>query len=520
MKLFFLILCTSIGFSQTSTLTHIEQSDPSIAYSGTWYSNNSTSNSGSLAALTNAKGAQAVITFNGTGITWIGVSDPYSGIAWVYLDGTPNTIDTYSSATVYQHPLFTVRGLTPGVHTLSIEVPHVRDGSTSGSWVWIDGFDIENGSGITGGTAAGPGFAQENNPALIYTGQWFAKSGTTYNGGGVVLATDPGSRVSINFNGSGVSWIGYRDEWSGIAQVYLDGSLTAIVDTYLTPAQAQAPVYSIGNLVPGTHTLTIQVTGTHSASSQDSWVWLDAFNVTGGGTSPPTLTAAGIVGAASYGPAISQGQIISLFGSNFLASGRADATALPLPTQLGPGNTSVSACGQSIPLYNVFPGQINAQLPFECPTSGTAQLEVTSGGQSSSVQTINLSAVSPGIFTMNAAGTGDGAIFHGDSSLVSATSPAKGGEQVVIYCTGLGATTPSFATGTAVNAANVTTNPVTVTIGGRTATVVHSGLTAGFAGLYQVNVTVPAGLSGSQPVAMSGVGGVSSAAGVTMSVTP
>lgn len=508
------------GVAQTA---RIAQNDPSISYTGTWYSN--TSAGGGTAALTNAKGAQAVLTFNGTGITWIGVSDPYSGIAWVYLDGTFNSVDTYSAATVYQKPLFTAQGLAPGPHALSIEVPHMRDGSTSGSWVWIQEFDIQNGSSVTGGIVAGAGVAQESSPALIFNGQWFSKSASQFSGGTVLLATDPGCRVSINFTGTGITWIGYRDEWSGIAQIYLDNTLTATVDTYLTPAQAQASTYSITGLSSGTHTLTITVTGTHSAASQDSWVWVDAFNVVGGAAaSPPTVNAGGVVNAGSFNPApnnqVAQGQIISIFGSSFLASGRADAGSLPLPTLLGSGNTSVNVCGQNIPLYNVFPGQINAQLPFECPASGTAQLTVTSAGQTSAAQTINLAAASPGVFTVNSSGTGDGVILHGDNSLVSAAKPAKGGEQVVIYCTGLGRTAPSFPTGTAVTAANATVSPVTATIGGKNATVAYAGLTAGLVGLYQVNVVIPAGLSGSQPLVIAVGAGSSSRTGVTLSVTP
>jgi hypothetical protein len=56
--------------------------------------------------------------------------------------------------TKYQKVLFTARGLAPGLHTLSIEVMHTRDVNGSGSWVWIDGFDVENGAGVSGGTSA------------------------------------------------------------------------------------------------------------------------------------------------------------------------------------------------------------------------------------------------------------------------------------------------------------------------------------------------------------------------------
>src|ERR1035438_8627299 len=69
------------------TVTRFEQSDPRITYTGTWYPNSDTPNSGGSAVLANLKGSQAVVTFNGTGVTWIGVSDPFSGIAYLDLDG-------------------------------------------------------------------------------------------------------------------------------------------------------------------------------------------------------------------------------------------------------------------------------------------------------------------------------------------------------------------------------------------------------------------------------------------------
>jgi hypothetical protein len=39
-------------------------------------------------------------------------------------------------------------------------------------------------------------------------------------------------------------------------------------------------IYSIGQLPMGTHSLTIEATGTRNQSSQGSWVWVDAFDVT------------------------------------------------------------------------------------------------------------------------------------------------------------------------------------------------------------------------------------------------
>src|ERR1019366_2905153 len=265
--------------AQLGATTRVASNDPSIIYTGVWYTNDSPLHSGGTSALTNATGAQAVITFTGTGISWIGLSDPYSGIAWVYLDGTLNTVDTYSSDTHYQQAPFSVRGLAPGPHTLSIEVPHIRDVSTDGSWVWIDAFDIENGSGLPGGVTATLGRTEQNNPALNYAGFWYPNTNPQHSGGSAALAVDAGSRASINFNGTGIAWIAYRDEWSGIAQVYLDGVLQPLVDTYLSPGQAQSPAFAINGLPSGPHSLTIEATGTHNASSGGSWIWVDAFDV-------------------------------------------------------------------------------------------------------------------------------------------------------------------------------------------------------------------------------------------------
>jgi len=169
LRICLLLISISLCFSQP-TPVRLEENSPSITYTGTWYTNGESPNSGGQAFLTNAKQARAAVSFNGTGITWIGVTDPYSGIAQVYLDGTLNTIDTYSPSTKYQQPLFTAHGLAPGPHTLSIEVLHQRDGNTSGSWIWIDAFDIENGTGISGGISSSACRVEQNDPSLSYTG--------------------------------------------------------------------------------------------------------------------------------------------------------------------------------------------------------------------------------------------------------------------------------------------------------------------------------------------------------------
>jgi len=263
-------------------------------------------------------------------------------------------------------------------------------------------------------------------------------------------------------------------------------------------------------------------TGTHSAASGGSWVWVDAFQVSGSVTADsPTIVAAGVAGAASFTGAqdrwVAPGQIVSISGQNFLAAGGLTASVSPLPTQLGPQSTAVNACGYAFPLFSVFPQQIYAQIPLECPAGGVLIATVTVGGQTTA-QAFALAPASPGIFTVDGSGAGDGAIVHADHSLVSAANPASAGEEVVIYATGLGATNPPFATGFPADRPNTTTLPLSVTIGGKVATVSYGGLTECCVGLYQVNAITPSGLTGTQPVVIT-VGAIySSQAGVTMSL--
>src|SRR5262249_34994489 len=110
-------------------------------------------------------------------------------------------------------------------------------------------------------------------------GSWFTNTTAPSSGGSAVLSTDTNARATVTFSGTSVKWIGYRDEWSGIARVYIDGTLVSTVDTYATPAQGQAVIYSTSGLAPGTHALAVEVAGSHGAASGGNWVWVDAFDI-------------------------------------------------------------------------------------------------------------------------------------------------------------------------------------------------------------------------------------------------
>jgi len=123
----------------------------------------------------------------------------------------------------------------------------------------------------------GAALFEEVSPVITYTGSWSANQQAGHSGGGARLAMDAGSAATFNFSGTTASWVGYRDEWSGIATIRVDGVVKGTVDSYSTPQQAQAVLYTVSGLANGRHTLTVEATGTRNAASAGSWIWVDAF---------------------------------------------------------------------------------------------------------------------------------------------------------------------------------------------------------------------------------------------------
>jgi uncharacterized protein (TIGR03437 family) len=83
------------------------------------------------------------------------------------------------------------------------------------------------------------------------------------------------------------------------------------------------------------------------------------------------------------------------------------------------------------------------------------------------------------------------------------SQPASTGDVLTIYCSGLGAVTNTPTTGAvAGSGATLSTvqGTVSVTIGGKSASVLFAGLSPGFIGLYQVNVQVPTGVASGNAV--------------------
>jgi len=235
--------------------------------------------------------------------------------------------------------------------------------------------------------------------------------------------------------------------------------------------------------------------------------------------SVPIVSSNGVVSAGDFTSPPAVGLLVSIFGSGLAAGALGDSGA-PLPSQLG--STSVVLSGQTLPLLYVSPTQVNVAIPYDVKVNSAQQLVVVRGNTVSVPVALAVFDSEPAILSVPGSGSGQGLIFNAITGvLADMNAPATAGDALVIYTLGLGAVTPAITLedGTPSSPLSMTLAPVAVTIGGVPATVLFSGLTPGFVGLYQVNLIVPSGIApgSALPVTLS-VSGRSLQGSVSMAV--
>jgi uncharacterized protein (TIGR03437 family) len=225
----------------------------------------------------------------------------------------------------------------------------------------------------------------------------------------------------------------------------------------------------------------------------------------GGARLAPTISANGAVNAASFevGQGAAPGSYISLFGVGLSDTIQAENTPF-LP--LGIANVSVSfdvpSAGLSLPgrMYYVSPTQLNLQVPWELQGQTSALIKVNVSDSQGPLYTLPLAQYSPAFFIVGSFVAARDASYN----LITSSNPALRGQTIQLYANGLGPVDTALATGQPAPLSPPlirTTVTPTVTIGGQPAFVQFSGLAPLYSGLYQVNVTIPSGLSpGVQPV--------------------
>jgi uncharacterized protein (TIGR03437 family) len=206
---------------------------------------------------------------------------------------------------------------------------------------------------------------------------------------------------------------------------------------------------------------------------------------------PPLISS--IVNAADGTKPVAPGGLITIYGAN-MASSNIATSQMPLPTSLGQACLVVN--GILTPLLFVSSAQINAQLPAR--VGGSSILTIHTAGGISDNFNFSVSSTAPSVFQSGAAGpeTHLATVIRADNGeLVTPTNPIHTNDTIVIYLTGLGATSPAVEDGMAAPASPLASALLTpaVTLGGKALPVSYAGLVPGYVGVYQINASVPFG---------------------------
>jgi uncharacterized protein (TIGR03437 family) len=223
-------------------------------------------------------------------------------------------------------------------------------------------------------------------------------------------------------------------------------------------------------------------------------VWINSIAV----TPPPGLRIDSIENAASLldGP-ISGGETIIVTGAGFGSD-----------TQLLMG-------GAAIPTISISSDTIAATVPASL-SDNYAVFEVVSGGASSNQVVIQAAPTSPGLFSADGSGYGQGYVLNADGTINSPSNPAAPGTRITVFATGVGPI--SFDHGYAVAAF-----PQDLFIEGVYCDGVDAflGPVAGLTGdVYRLTVYVPPasfGLPGSSKLVLE-MNGARSQSGLTISI--
>lgn len=233
----------------------------------------------------------------------------------------------------------------------------------------------------------------------------------------------------------------------------------------------------------------------------------------------PSYSAASIVNSATNtADALAPNTIATIYGVN-LSYGTAglSSTVGYLPQELA--NVRVIVAGQIAFLYYyVSPKQINFLIPDNL-RPGDMELVVARQGTAGPQVQIAVSAAGPGLYEWE---PGMIASTHADGSIITQAHPAKPGETVVVYGTGLGLTNPDVGGGeiSMIPAQIVQLNDFHLRVAGTALTstsVDYVGVTPGTPGLYQVNFKLPEQVAPNPEIRIA-IGNQSSPSGLKLPV--
>ena len=230
-----------------------------------------------------------------------------------------------------------------------------------------------------------------------------------------------------------------------------------------------------------------------------------SLTVTQAGAPQPLIPLGATVNAATGRQPVAPGSFATIYAAGLAGADlfwdAAIAGGTFLPKELG--GIRVRIGGKDCYVSYAGPSQINVLLPPDV-APGIAEVEL-SNPHGLDRAWVEVAPVAPGFFSYLVGGKMYAAALYANEAVrVDAARPARAGDHLQLYATGLGATAEPYPAGQVLDrpypAAEL--SQIQVQFDGRKVEVLYAGLVA--AGLWQINVRVPEGLpSGDLPVLLT-----------------
>jgi uncharacterized protein (TIGR03437 family) len=326
---------------------------------------------------------------------------------------------------------------------------------------------------------------------------------TTVTGGATVPATGLGQIPALFAQ----AYVGANGQQSLVITNKSAAAHQVTVRVGGVPASGTMPVQFIAGSDPtAANTASNPNAVSVQTSTSSNPVTVPAYSVLRVDLNAATVAVA--VNSASYAPGpVAPQELVAIFGPG-IASQSAVATVLPLPTSLGATSVQITdSAGNSqlAPLLAVASGQANILVPAGL-AAGTAQIKVLHDSTAVLTGSVTIGSSNPGLYSMNADGAGVAAANAyrvtssnqrvNEQEFTCDRTAARSCLPVPLNLGAAGDTLYIELYGTGIRGAAA----VQCFVAGESVPVLYAGPSPSFAGLDQVNISIPKSLAGAGSV--------------------
>ena len=396
--------------------------------------------------------------------------------------GTPHQIDRVDMLTRSANPLTTL-----GIFSNDVNLNTVLTASPNGQFIFAamaDGTTLLYNAAVDSFTAG-------RKDVTSLGGAYAASDSQVFIAGNNLLDSSLVPMRTLDTGGGASSGFVFVDQFAFRTQAMTAAAPGRIQRVILNPGESVLPTRTSEAPLLGStdwpFTRTLAILNDRSAIISLSQCGLSVLPWNyDAAIAPPKIER--VVNSADLTLPVAPGGLISVFGTQF------NPASSQSPINVALAESCLTLNGIPLAMVMSSSTQINAQLPFNVEGDSVMRLN-TPGGASDNFNLRVLSGA-PAVFRSGTAGpdTGIATVIRGkNNQLVTLSNPIHTEDDLVIYLTGLGRTSPEIQPGAPApyDPLARAINQPKVTLGGFDLPVFYAGLTPGQVGVYQINVLVP-----------------------------